>query len=149
MSKTFEKKKIFKPSEVSVTLLTPFPINVEDGLALENGIQIEKKTPELINLNVGLGGEVLISEKFDDIHILTLTFIPSAVAVYKIDLLKKLKTRFGILIKNGTVPKYKGIASNCRVIQKPNIAIGGLPGWNDSVWKIAMIDYLEVYTGGF
>lgn len=139
------KQRNFDLKKLSITLLTPLPVDVSGGLVLSgNFFELTKVVPSLVNYKVGLGGETLVSESFNDVHILTLTYLASAPIVFTLDALKKVKTQFGILIQNNSAPRYKGIASECRFIEKPSIKLGQ-KGFEDFVYKILMTDYNEVF----
>lgn len=137
----------FNLDKLSITLLTPVPVDVSDGLALAgNFFELTKAANNLVNYKVGLGGETLISENYNDVYVLQLTYLPSAQIVFTLDALKKAKTQFGILIQNNSSPRYKGVASECRFIEKPSLK-GGQKGFEDFVYKILMTDYNEVFLG--
>lgn len=133
----------FDVRKLSIIAITPAPIDITNGLVLDDGINIEKQSADLVSNTVGLGGEVLTSEISNDVHILTLKYLPSAVAVGQLSALKF--TSFGIAISNSSEPKYKGIASSCKILNKPDIGISAKKGFSDSVWKILMTDYMESY----
>lgn len=139
-----EAKHIFDLSSLTIKLL-PYAIDITGGLVLkESSVVIERQNRDLVKVKSGLGGEVLISENIENIHILTLEYLPTATAVYQLGLLQKSKTQFGIYIKNDRAPKYKGIASECRILDKPKIAIG-TSGFSDTAYKILMTDYIEAF----
>lgn len=141
----YMKKRLFDIDKLSVILLYPLPIEITEGLILEDSfLTIEKANKELVKHKVGLGGEVLINENFDPVHYLTLNYLPSAPAVVELGLLQKAKTQFGVVIQNNSAPKYKGVASECRILNKPDVSIGTI-GFKDSVFKILMTDYIETY----
>jgi hypothetical protein len=50
------------------------------------------------------------------------------------------------IFQNNSSPRYKGIASECRFIEKPSIKLGQ-KGFDDFVYKILMTDYNEVFLG--
>ena len=144
---SYMSKRTFDVEGLSIILITPIPLEISEGLILqETFMSIEKLTKDLVGHKVGLGGEVLVNEKYDMIHTLTLTYLPTAPAVVELGLLEKLKTQFGLMIKNNSAPRYRGFASECRILNKPDIAIG-IGGYKDLVWKIIMADYVDAYTG--
>lgn len=98
----------------------------------------------LVSYSVGLGGETLVSENLNGVHTLSLSYLPSAEITLKLDILKKLKTQFGIFINNVSSPGYKGMASECRIIEKPKVHIGTI-GFKDFSYKIVMTDYVEIF----
>ncbi|HMV44714.1 MAG TPA: hypothetical protein PK079_25100 [Leptospiraceae bacterium] len=139
------KKRLFDFDKISVQLLTPFPLDITEGLVLKDSfLSISPVANNQVNYKVGLGGEVLVSENFNQVHILQIEFIPTAPHIVEIDLLKKAKTQFGILIQNNSAPKYKGTASECRILEKPKIDIG-TSGFGDFTYKILMTDYVDVF----
>ncbi|UMQ59866.1 hypothetical protein [Leptospira interrogans] len=139
------EKRFFDLEKFNIMLLTPAPLDATAGLILEEEfLKIQKEDAKLVKYKVGLGGEVLVNENQNEVHSLELMYLPSAPVVAKLDLLKKAGTRFGILIQNKSAPKYKGVSSNCRILEKPNVEIG-TKGFGNSVWKILMVDYTEVY----
>lgn len=139
------KKRLFDIDKLSVILLYPLPIEITEGLILEDSfLTVEKINKDLVKHKVGLGGEVLISENFDSVHSLTLNYLPTAPAVVELGLLQKAKTQFGIVIQNNSAPKYKGAASECRIVNKPDVSIG-IGGFRDCIFKILMTDYIEIY----
>ncbi len=126
--------------------MSPAPFDVTAGLILDGSsfFKIQKEDPKLLKYKVGIGGEILVNENLNNIHVLDLQYLPNAPAVARLDILKKIGTRFGFLVQNDSSPRYKGISSNCRILEKPVISPGG-KGFADSVWKILMIDYTDSY----
>lgn len=137
-------KRVFDPDKFSITVLTPAPIDISAGIT--GRIAIDKVNKDLIKTKTGLNGEVLISEQYDDMHYLTIAFLPTAPAIYVLDILKKIKTQFGVLVSNNSSPKYKGVASESRIINKPDSKIGD-SGFEDLTYKILMSDYNEIFIG--
>lgn len=141
-------RRVFDLRKLSITLLTPAPIDISSGISeRESAIKIDKVTKDLVKTKTGLGGEVLISEQFDDIHLLTIVYLPTSKAVQVFEILRKLKTQFGIVISNNSAPQYKGAASDCRLIGKPDTSIGVKSGFADMPFRIIMTDYIDVFTG--
>ncbi|EMO26207.1 hypothetical protein LEP1GSC170_1488 [Leptospira interrogans serovar Bataviae str. HAI135] len=139
-------KKLFDFKNLSVTLLTPVPVDVTAGLILEGSsfLKVTKEDPKLIKYKIGIGGEVLVIDGVNDLNILDLQYLPNAPAISTLEILKKIGTRFGLLIQNDSSPKYKGMSSNCRILEKPNLDIGK-SGFSNLPWKILLLDYSDVY----
>ncbi|WP_061244833.1 hypothetical protein [Leptospira noguchii] len=147
MSSKWFDKRLFDIEKLTITLLIPTPLDIAAGLVLEDPfLKIQKEDPKLIKFKVGLGGETLLNENINNVHSVELYYLPSAPAVSELDLLKKAGTRFGILFQNNSSPRYKGMASNCRIVEKPPLAVG-VKGFGTLVWKILMADYIEIYLG--
>ncbi|WP_061216222.1 hypothetical protein [Leptospira santarosai] len=144
-SSDWYEKRFFDIGEFSITLLTPAPFDATAGLILEDKfLKIQREDVKLQKYKVGIGGEVLTNKNLNEVHSLELQYLPSAPAVARLDLLKKIGTRFAILIQNKSAPKYKGMSSNCKILEKPNVEIG-TKGFATSIWKILMVDYIEAY----
>lgn len=140
------KKTLFDFKKLSMVILSPIPLDATEGLSLQDSfIAREKLNPGLVTQKTGLGGEALLSENLDSVFTLTLTYLPSAEILQKLDILKKLKTQFGIFISNNSAPFYKGVASECRFIEVPNWTIG-TSGFSDLPYKIIMTDFIDVFT---
>jgi hypothetical protein len=137
-------KRLFDFDKLNIVLITPIPISIIEGLVLENSFLSIEKEAKHVNYKVGLGGEVLVSENFHGIHFLDLNYLPNSPSVLEIDILKKIKTQFGVLIQNNSAPKYKGIASECRVLEVPSTGIG-TEGFSNKKFRILMTDFIEVY----
>jgi hypothetical protein len=141
------KSRVFDIDKFSITLLTPVPIDISSGISTDNdSVKLEKQSKELVKFKTGLGGEVLVSEQFSSVHFLSIVFLPIARAVQILETLRIAKTQFGILINNNSAPRYKGIASECRILNKPDF-IQDDSGFKNQTWKFIMTDYLEIYTG--
>lgn len=139
-------KKIFRFEALSVTLLTPVPVDVTAGIVLEESsfLGVTKEDPKLLKYKVGIGGEVWVDDSVKDVGVLELKYLPNAPAISTLEILKKTGTRFGLLIQNDSAPKYKGMSSNCRILEKPNLGIGN-KGFANLAWKILLLGYNEVY----
>lgn len=139
------KKNLYVFKKLTLTFLTPIPIDGRAGLILDvSHISIEFVGKSAVNYKVGLNGEVLISENLNSVCVLTLKYLPNAPSVAALDLLKKAKTQFGIFINNSSSPSYKGMASECRILEKPSVDIG-TNGFDNISYKILMTDYLDIY----
>ncbi|WP_061246165.1 hypothetical protein [Leptospira interrogans] len=139
-------KKIFRFEALSVTLLTPAPVDVTAGIVLEESsfLGVTKEDPKLLKYKVGIGGEVWVGDSVKDVGVLELKYLPNAPAISTLEILKNTGTRFGLLIQNDSAPKYKGMSSNCRILEKPNLGIGN-KGFANLAWKILLLGYNEVY----
>lgn len=139
-------KRLFDFGDMSVMLLTPIPVDVTPGLILEGSsfLRVAKEDTKLLKYKVGIGGEVWVDNSISDVNILDLQYLPNAPAISTLEVLKKTGTRFGLLIQNDSSPKYKGISSNCRILEKPNLDIGN-KGFSNLAWKILLLGYNEVY----
>ncbi|WP_061241537.1 hypothetical protein [Leptospira interrogans] len=139
-------KKNFRFEALSVTLLTPVPVDVTAGIVLEESsfLGVTKEDPKLLKYKVGIGGEVWVDDSVKDVGVLELKYLPNAPAISTLEILKKTGTRFGLLIQNDSAPKYKGMCSNCRILEKPNLGIGN-KGFANLAWKILLLGYNEVY----
>ncbi|MBK8397430.1 MAG: hypothetical protein IPL26_19625 [Leptospiraceae bacterium] len=138
------KKRLFDFDKLSLILLSPIPWDLLEGLVLEDSFLSVKKESKNIGYKRGLGGEVLISEIFDSVHLLTLTYLPNSPIVYKLHSLKILKSQFGLNIQNNSAPKYKGVASECRFLENPQVKVG-TNGFGDLEFQILMTDYVDVF----
>lgn len=139
-----DKRRLFDFDKLNLLLLSPAPLDLLTGLVLEDSFVSVKKESKNIGYKKGLGGEVLVSELFDSIHLLELKYLPNSPIVYKLHSLKILKTQFGITIQNNSAPKYKGVASECRFLENPGLQIG-TSGFNDLELTILMTDYVDVF----
>lgn len=139
-----DKKRLFDFSKLSLLFLVPFPFDALEGLVLEDSFLNIKKESRNIGYKKGLGGEVLISEVLDNVHLLELTYLPNSPAIVKLTGLRIAKTQFGMTIQNNSSPKYKGAASECRILDTPDTKIGTV-GFDDLKYTILMTDYLGVY----
>lgn len=138
------RKRLFDFDKLNLLLLSPFPIDLLEGLVLEDSFLSIKKESKNIGYKKGLGGEVLISEQLDNIHILELNYLPNSPLIPELNTLRVAKTQFGITIKNSSAPKYKGVATECRFIDSPDTKIG-IKGFDDLKFNILMTDYIGVY----
>ncbi|UML79158.1 MULTISPECIES: hypothetical protein [Leptospira] len=136
----------FRFEGLSVTLLTPVPIDVTAGIVLNETsfLGVAKEDPKLLRYKVGIGGEVWVDDSVNDVRVLELKYLPNASAISTLEILKNAKTRFGILIQNTSSPRYKGISSNCRILEKPNLGVGN-QGFANLPWRILLLGYSEVY----
>ncbi|UOG40793.1 hypothetical protein [Leptospira noguchii] len=140
--------KVFDLSKISVIITTPSPVDITPGLVIDGDFfSVEKENKDEVTTRRGTRDESYSTNSIQDSsRIITLKYIPSAPAVSELDLLKKAGTRFGILFQNNSSPRYKGMASNCRIVEKPPLNVG-VKGFGTSVWKILMADYIEIYLG--
>lgn len=137
--------KFFTSDELYVIFLIPFPVDMSAGLSIRDSyLEIAKQDKNRVSAKSGLGGEVLISDVFDPIHTLNLTYLPNTKAVEILETLLVLKTQFGVFIHNDSSPIYKGIASECRIIQAPDTGVGN-SGFKNLDYKIVMSDYVGAY----
>lgn len=139
-----DKKRLFDFDKLSLLFLVPFPLDVLDGLVLEDSFLTIKKESRNIGYKKGLGGEVLVSEILDNIHTLELNYLPNSSVVPKLNALRVAKTQFGIAIQNNSAPRYKGGASECRFLDTPDTKIGTI-GFDDLKFNILMTDYIGAY----
>ncbi|MCX8000787.1 MAG: hypothetical protein N3A69_17870 [Leptospiraceae bacterium] len=134
----------FEIGKFSVLLLTPAPIDVTSGLVLDKTIIIRKQSP-LIYTKVGLGGEVLISEGFSRLTLIELTYLPNAEANKVLEGLVTLGAQFGISISNNSKPKWKALASECRVEKRPDVEITSKNAFQDLTWSIVATDFIQKF----
>ncbi|MCB1176521.1 MAG: hypothetical protein KDK36_02975 [Leptospiraceae bacterium] len=139
-----DKKRLFDFDKLNLLLLSPLPIDLLEGLVLEDSFLSIKKESKNIGWKKGLGGEVLISEQLDNVHTLDLKYLPNSPLVFQLNTLKVAKTQFGITLQNNSAPKYKGAATECRFIDTPDLKVG-VKGFEDLQFKILMTDYIGVY----
>lgn len=138
------KKRLFDFSKLSLFLLSPLPIDLLEGLVLEDSFLNIKKESKSISYKKGLGGEVLISEIFDSVYFLELNYLPNSPVVFELGILRSAKMQFGIKIQNNSAPKYKGAASECRFFETPETKVGTM-GFGDLRFIILMTDYIGLY----
>ncbi len=139
------KRRLFDFDSVSVSLvITAMPINITDGLVLSETFLSVRQDEPAVNFVRGLGGEILISDNLDTVAMLELVYVPSSKNVIDLDRAFKSGVSFGMVIQNISSPKYYGVATNCRIINKPDLDIG-INGYGNSRWKIIMADYVETY----
>jgi hypothetical protein len=139
------KRNLFDFKKMTITVLAPLPMDAMDGLVLEETyLSVEHIGKNLISHKVGLNGEVLISENLNGVCTLTLKYLPNVSMVSALDWIKKSKMQFAVYISNNSSPKYKGVASECRIMEKPVVGIG-TGGFRDYSYKILMSDYIDVY----
>lgn len=139
-----DKRRLFDFEKFSLFLLWPAPLDILNGLVLEESFLNIKKQSKNIGYKVGLGGEVLISEILDNVHTLELNYLPNSSIVSTLNAIRSAKTQFGIIIQNNSAPKYKGISSECRFMDTPDISIG-TDGFHDTKFNILMTDYIGIY----
>ncbi len=133
--------KLFDFTKFSLQVLTPIPQDVTEGMVLSNSfLSIAPAEKNRVKYKSGLGGEVLISETLNPVHLLTLRYLPDADAVRIFDLLYDAKTQFGVTIQNNSAPRYMGGATNCRFVEFPLPDVGG-EGFRDDQYVIIMTDY--------
>ena len=135
--------KFYDIEKLSIVLLTPAPVDIVKGLAVEEEFFNLDKVSKDIAYKVGIGGEVQINQLQNDIHSLQLIYLPNAPAIYQIGALRKAKTEFGIMIQNKSSPNYKGAASKCRIEEKPSVMIGR-NGLKNRTYKIILFDFLDI-----
>lgn len=84
-------KKIFRLEALSVTLLTPVPVDVTAGIVLEESsfLGVTKEDPKLLKYKVGIGGEVWVDDSVKDVGVLELKYLPNAPAISTLEILKK------------------------------------------------------------
>jgi len=132
---------MFNLDKFSLTLLSPVPLDISEGLVLdESFLTVVKSEKELVKVKSGLGGEVLISENLNSLYSLDLIYLPNAKANIILEGLVTIGTQFGMLIQC-PFPKYKGVASECRVVKRPDLALR-TTGLDDTAWSIIMSDYI-------
>lgn len=129
-------------------LLTPVPVDVSSGLVLEKSFLNVRRVSPLIQYRVGLGGEVLLSENFSRVAELSLVYLPNAKANGVLEGLVTLGSQFGLQIKSKSQPKYIGIASECRIKERPEIDVTQQRGFEDFKWTIIMTDFIQKFIGG-
>lgn len=138
-------RKLFDFTKFSLQLLTPIPLDVTEGMVLSNSFCVLAYSDKnRVKVKVGLGGEVLISESQNPVHLLTLRYLPGADAVRQFDLLYKARTQFGISVQNNSTPRYKGGATECRFVEYP-LPEAGNEGFRDNQYIIVMTDYIGGY----
>jgi hypothetical protein len=139
-----DKKRLFDFTKLSLLFLVPFPVDVLEGLVLEESFLNIKKESKNVGYKKGLGGEVLISEILDNVHLLELTYLPNSPVVTSLTNLRIAKTQFGIALQNNSAPRYKGGASECRFLDTPDTQVG-TAGFGDLKFTVLMTDYIGVY----
>lgn len=137
--------KLFDFTKFSLQVLTPIPQDVTEGMVLSNSfLSIAPAEKNRVKYKSGLGGEVLISDTLNPVHLLTLRYLPDADAVRTFDLLYKARTQFGVVIQNSSAPRYKGGATECRFVEYP-LPEAGSDGFRDSQYIIIMTDYAGAF----
>lgn len=133
--------KFFNFDDVEIHLLTPVPISIREGLVM-NGTYIELgRDSDDVNVYVGIGGEVLVSDNPNPVHILKLEYLPNAKGAIAFGAYARFGLPFGISI-SAKAPMYKGIASFCRVKKRSKTVMKKM-GHDDQKFEIIMTDYID------
>ena len=131
----------FDFTDVTIKVLTPIPVDITEGLVLRESFIGVKKESKEVSVNVGIGGEVLISDNFHPVSMLTVEYLPNAKGASIFDAYARTSLPFGIYV-SAKYPKYKGVASYCRIFERADKKIEKT-GLNNQVFKIVMTDFLD------
>lgn len=138
-------RRLFEFDSVSIHLIyTVAPIDITEGLVLDESYISIKWEGSDTKYTEGLGGEVHISHVPSNAAILDLVYLPSSKNVINLDNVNKTRIPFGIVVQNNSSPRYYGVATRCRILNRPDISIER-SGFSNSRWAIVMADYIEKY----
>jgi len=133
--------RFFDFNDVEIHMLTPVPVSIREGLVLDSTFIDLEKEAEDVTVYVGLGGEVLVSENPNPVHVLKLEYLPNSKGAIILGGYARLGLAFGITIQ-AREPRYKGIASYCRIRRRAGTSISR-DGLENHKYQIIMTDYMD------
>lgn len=138
----------FNLDDVTVTLVVDgAPADISAGLVIEGDFfQLEKESKDETTTRRGTKGESYSANSQEDkSRKVTLTYLPSSLAVKELDLLMKSKKKFGLSVDCKSEPKFKFFASECSIMEEPAVKISGKDGFGNTEYKIRALDSEYVY----
>jgi len=140
--------KQFNLDDVSVTIIKAgAPLDASAGLVIEGDFfQMEKENKTETNTRRGTKGETYSANSAEDkSRMVTLTYLPTALAVKELDALMKAKEKFGLSVKCNAEPKFTFFSSVCNITEEPTVKINGKDGFDNKEFKIRALDSEYVY----
>ncbi|EMN59726.1 hypothetical protein [Leptospira borgpetersenii] len=140
--------KIYDNSKNTVVILDPSPVDVSAGLSIDGDFfSAEKENKDEVTTRRGTKDESYSSNSIhDSSRIVTLKYLPSALAVPYLQNLRESKKDFGFLFSSDSEPKYKLTASRCVFMEEPKTTINGKTGFNDYEFKVRLLDSVQKFS---
>lgn len=126
---------VYDPKEVRLIVAGKDVTGFADG----DKIKIDPVTKDLYKTHVGVNGDVSYSKVNDDRHSLTASIKQGSPSNIILEGLMKLGQSFPVSIMNSADGKYLGVATNCRIMERPSVSFGADSGKRE--WKIMMPNY--------
>ncbi|EMF82217.1 hypothetical protein LEP1GSC188_3410 [Leptospira weilii serovar Topaz str. LT2116] len=122
-------------------------MDVTAGLVIDGEFfTAEKENKDEVTTRRGTRDESYSSNSIQDSsRIVTLKYLPSALAVPYLQNLRESKRDFGFIYNCGSSPKYKLTASRCVFMEEPKVAVHGKNGFNDLEFKIRLLDSIQKF----
>ncbi|WP_017863260.1 hypothetical protein [Leptospira santarosai] len=140
--------KIFDLAQITVVILDPAPVDVTAGLVIDGDFfSVEKENRDEVTTRRGTKDESYSSNSIhDSSRIVTLKYLPSAIAVPYLQNLRESQADFGFMFSSDSAPKYKITASRGVFMEEPKTSVNGKTGFGDYEFKIRLLDSVQRFS---